>query len=143
MSEAPTTPILNGCITPTYRLDHQPATVGLRGRRRPFLGLEARLAPVDAVHDLEVGELVVRRKLRGGVRGALGLGDLHQRLVQRPLLGVGLVDRLAVRHVPVEVVTVAEVAVVRDGQHVDALGGLTALQVLPEVFGVVQEHERR
>ena len=47
-------------------------------------------------HDLEIRPLVVGRQQRVGVRGALDLGDLHQRFVAQALAGVVVVDVLQV-----------------------------------------------
>ena len=73
------------------------------------------------VQDLEVGPLVVGRQFRVGLRRALDLGQLDQRLVAHPLFGEGVVDRAAIRVLEPEHLAVGLVHVVRDRQAVDSL----------------------
>lgn len=69
--------------------------------------------------------------------GALGLGRLVETLVLRPRLGVLPVDRLAESLDGREHEPVAQVAVVRDGQHVAARLLLGRGHPLPEILGIV------
>ena len=114
-------------------LELQAALVGVAdvGAARP------RLVPLrDPVgHDLEVGPLIVRRQEGVGVGGALDLGDLDQRLVPHPGLGVGGVDRLAGEVHELEHVAVGAVRVVGDGQRLDPLRTLV-VHPGPEIFRV-------
>ena len=95
-------------------------------------------------HDLVVGELVVGRQQRMGLRLALDLLDLDQPLVAVARGGPGRVDR------PAEAVdvgrihpAVGEVGVVRDRQQFVA-GLALRVHPLPQVFGMpgVERRER-
>ena len=99
-----------------------------------FFGEELR-------EQLEVRELVVRGQDRVRLRRALGLRDLHHRLVAQAL------RRVVGRHRrPREVdqrehLAVADVHVVGDRQGLDACGALH-VQKVPEVFRVLRIEPR-
>ena len=82
-----------------------------------FATLRVEIAEVPA---LEVGELVVRRQERMRLAVALGLRGLVEPLPSCPLLGILPVDRLAEGLDDGEHQAVAQIAVVRDGQHAAA-----------------------
>ena len=84
---------------------------------------------VALVPDLEGGELVVRRKERMRLAGALGLRGLVEPLPLRALLGIFAVELLAEGLDDGEHHAVAQIAVMRDGQH--AAAGLLFVGVHP------------
>ncbi len=90
---------------------------------------------------LEVGELVVRRQDRVRLRRALGLRDLHHRLVAQALRRVVGGHRGAREVDQREHLAVADVRVVGDGQRLDAAGAL-GVQKVPEVLRVVRIQPR-
>ena len=92
-----------------------------------------------ALHDLKIRPFVVWRQRGVHLRRALDLGDLRQRLVAHPELGIGLVHRRAVALGGLEHQPVAAVGIVRDGQHVGTLGA-PGVHGLPEVLRVVRHH---
>ena len=88
---------------------------------------------IALVPELVVGELVVRRKERVRLAGALDLRHLEERLPSRPRFGIGAVDRLAIdglydgEHQPIR-----EIAVVRDREDIPSGFALVGLHPLPE-----------
>ena len=87
---------------------------------------------------LEVGELVVGREERVGLAVALDLRRFVEPLPLRPHRGVFAIDGLAGERLDQrEHAPVAQVAVVRDGEHVAAGLVLVRLHPPPEVAGVV------
>ena len=81
-------------------------------------------------------------KARARVALSLGLDDLHQRLVGHPPLGI-VSRQWPARHVlRAEHQTVADVAVVGDGDDVQALLPLF-LEVAPELFGILRVEGRK
>ena len=95
-----------------------------------------RFASEELREQLEVGELVVRRQHRVRLGRALGLGDLHHRLVAQALGGVVGGHRRAREVDQREHLAVADVRVVGNRQRLDAAGALR-VQEVPEVFRVV------
>ena len=85
--------------------------------------------------DLEVGELVIGREQRMGLRLPLDLLDLDQRFIAHPGFSVGLVDRPPLKvdvgriHAPIR-----EVGVVRDREKLVARLAL-AVHPRPQVVG--------
>ena len=100
--------------------------------RLPDAAVEVALVP-----DLEVGEFVGRRQDRVRLARTLGLRHLVQALPAGARLGVGAVHRLAERLDDREHESVAQVAVVRDGEHAPARLVLVGLHPLPEVRRIV------
>ena len=86
----------------------------------------------DVEPSLEVGEFVVRREEGVGLAVALDLGHLHNRLVTDARLGVGRVHRPPVTGLGREHETIAQIAVVRDGEDLTARQLLVPVHVLPE-----------
>ena len=100
-----------------------------------LLGLGA--VEVGLVPLLVVGELVVGREERVRFAVALDLGGLDERLEPGPHRRQLLGERLAVEGLHREHAAVAQIAVVRDGQHLRP-GLLFELgQILPEVFRIL------
>jgi hypothetical protein len=87
----------------------------------------------QVVEDFEVDELIARRQVGAGVELTFVLHHLGQRLVHRPVLGVGLVDRPPIAVVPVIHEPAKDVAVVRNGDHVDAVGARLSATVSEEL----------
>ena len=88
------------------------------------------------LHDLEAGELVVRREQRMRFGRAFHLCDFGEWFVAGAEFGPGAVDRGAVPHRALVHRAVGAVGIVRDGERLEPP---TALLVhpSPEVFGVL------
>ena len=113
---------------------HEPVDADHPGvGRRPADGAVCR---EELGEQLEVGELVVRGHHRMCFRRALGLRDLHHRLVAHPLHGVLRGHRRAGEVDQREHLSVADVHVVGDRQRLDAVGALR-IQIVAKVFGIL------
>ncbi len=91
------------------------------------------------LHQLEVGPLVVGRKQRMGVRGALDLCDLHQGLVAHALLGIRGIHGRAVHTGQLEHQPVGAVGVVRYRQRFHTQAAL-GVHPRPQVLRVAGVH---
>ena len=92
----------------------------------------------DAIaNDLEVRPLVVRREHRMGFRGALHLRHFHDGLVAHARLGIVRIQRLIIERGRFEVLAVAQIGVVRDGQGFDAFPP-QAVQPRPQILGIAR-----
>ncbi len=135
VSVSPMKPSLNGLPAPFLLLAH-PVEQGLADEAppamlRPLVVRRQRVVPL-----LEARELVGRRQVGVGLRCALDLGDLVQRLVVGAGLVVGGIDRLAVALHQVEHEPVAGIGVVRNGEQRRTLGALI-VHPLPQDLGIV------
>ena len=73
-----------------------------------------------------------------GLTITLDLGELDDRLEARPLFGqFAAVGRLAVESVNREHPSVAQVAIVRDGEHLGSCPLLELVEVLPQILGIL------
>ncbi len=89
---------------------------------------------ISEVPGFKVRELVLRGQKWMGFAVALHLGDLEQRFPAAAHLGVRLVDRFSIAHGFSEHYTIADVAVMRDGQCLTTGSGFVCRKEIPQVL---------
>ena len=94
---------------------------------RPLHLIEVEIPP------LEIGELVARREIGGGLAIALDLCCLQKWFVAGTRLGVSLIHRFTVKSLCRVHLAIAQVAVVRNCEHLAAGFFRVRVHVLPEV----------